>query len=146
MEMSCEMVLNPCFFQNTWHMLPLLYSTTLLLGSKMEAGWFKHHSSMTNPVWLCIFYCQSNAHKEIIAQFIVIQFLHYMLIWLLGNSPSPASPSLKTGTVFAFLSSCGISSLLLELSWTITQESDCSGQCLKCSRGNFIHSCWLEFA
>lgn len=95
-------------------------------------------SSLTDCMF---FYCESNAHKEIVAQFIVFQFLHYTLNWLLCNSPSPASPSLKTATVFALLPSSGISSLLHELSWIITNESDYSGQCLKCSRGNFIQSC-----
>lgn len=95
-------------------------------------------SSLTDCMF---FYCQSNAHKEIAAQFIVLEFLHYGLNWLLCNPPSPASPFLKTGIVFALLPSSGISSLLHELSWIITNESYCSGQCLKCSWGNFIQSC-----
>lgn len=53
-----------------------------------------------------------------------IIFLRYVLNWLLYNSPSPSSPSLKTGAVFALLLSSGISPVLHELSQIITNESE----------------------
>lgn len=143
MEMSCEMVLKPQLISKY-----MTYTLSSLFCNKVvgfkDVNWMVltsllyDKSSLTDCMF---FYCQSNAHKEIVAQFTVSQFLLYMLIWLLCNSPSPSSPLLKTDTVFALLPSSGISSLLHELSQIITNESDCSGHCLKCSRGNFIQSC-----
>lgn len=143
MEMSCEMVLKTLLLSKYMTYAPSSFFYNTVAEFK-DGNWMVlisllyDKSSLTDCMF---FYCQSNAHKEIIAQFIVLDFLHYMLNWLLCNSPSPGSPSLKTGTVFAILPSSGISSLLHELSWIITNESDCSDQCLKCSRGNFIQSC-----
>lgn len=54
----------------------------------------------------------------------LLYYFSTLHVKLLYNSLSLSCPSLKTGAVFAFLPSSGISSVLCELSHIITNESE----------------------
>lgn len=126
MGMSCETVLKTLLISKIYDIFSL---SLILQHSCWVQRWKLDGFNITLlwqvwSGWLYVFLLSVKCLITDCLRVYCVIFLHYMLNWLLYNSLSPSSPSLKTGAAFALLPSSGISPVLHELSWIITNESE----------------------